>query len=101
MLHVAAIFSPFHSYIWSTTVPHDSYTCSYGYKTLSIHVYVYIDLAMGSLEKPNEDTQSSDEVVISTQGRRYRGGRGGLSPPTFKSRGAEPPQKQTGSRYIL
>ena len=30
-------------------------------------------------------------LPIPMQGRRYRGGRGGLGPPTFKGRGAEPP----------
>ena len=33
-----------------------------------------------------------DSGTFLEQGRRYRGGKGGLSPPTFKSRGAEPPQ---------
>ena len=30
-------------------------------------------------------------IVATLQGRRYRGGRGGLGPLTFKGRGAEPP----------
>ena len=41
--------------------------------------------------KPYVQGSSDTAVKTITQGRRYRGGRGGLGPPTFKGRGLSPP----------